>query len=163
MDENMISCLNGFEKLWERVENTDELEAISDPEPENTTLMGFIRDETDTAAFYRELACHTSGRMRQTLAGAYEDESRHLRKLQVEYFLRNGDTYYVEKPAPSGTGGLAAKLREAYNGEKSAAAGYMAAASRTRDERLRELYAEFSKEELGHAAMDRSLIENMFR
>lgn len=123
-------------------------------------LEGYIESERFTHALYRRLAAMCRGEASQTLRRMSEDEARHLRAMQMEYYLLTGDTLPEGKP-PEISGSLQDNLRMAYSGEWEAACGYAREAERSSDAALKKLYLAQSEDEMRHRAQARELVGRM--
>ena len=142
MDEQLTHSLERFRSVWQRVApSPDPVEADRTPpgpppppptEGEQTRLQLFLERETELLSLYRAL----SRRTRNSMAGRLlSDTQRHLRRLQLEYFLLTGDSFAPlsrrEPPA-----GVLPLLRGAYLSEGDLAEQYEAVTNTP----LRELY-----------------------
>ena len=92
-------------RVWSRVMNQPE--AISAPEapacgrritPEQVAEL--MRQELDSAAVYRYLACRVRGGAKGLLQRLSEQERCHAKKLGAYYFLLTGKKYCPCRPAP---------------------------------------------------------------
>ena len=151
----------GFGKVWERVTAVCENEEV--PLTRNQELEMFIAREKGSIDFYKLMM--NSGYFRdkqQTLCRILSDERRHLKNLQMEYFMDTGDTLaepqadYTENSRDA-----LGMLREAYLAESESARLYAAAAmGRTGD--LGELYTANSSDESTHAGILKGMVEKCF-
>ena len=139
----------------------------SRPEGRETAQAGsgrlgeFIRQEAASAAMYTLLAIKTRGGPAEAVfKRAAQDERRHEKLLQTEYFLLEGDTYPAAKEEPSAPYLLEA-VRRQYIDEKRAAEAYEAAAKASSDGRAAAMYRELARDERRHAAAMRALVERI--
>lgn len=123
-------------------------------------LEEYIESERYTHALYRALASECHGEAAAMLRRMSADEARHLKAMQMEYYLLTGDSLPGKAPMISGT--LQENLRRAYSGEWGAAEDYAREAERCDDEALKKLYLSQSEDELRHRRMARQLIGRMF-
>lgn len=156
MEEKTVFDLGGFDQVWRRVNGGA---PSLPPQPQSTgaeSLRSFIERAAEAAAFYTALAARSGGASRTLLRLAAE-EREHLRRLQVEYFLQNGDTCAPSRSCPM-RGSVLSDLRKAYLGELANAERFRNAAQSAETAELAALYAELAKAETAHAAALRSLI-----
>ena len=159
MDEQFGRSLERFRSVWQRV-------AVSPQPPEpNRTLPGsapppaggeqarialFLKRETELLSLYHAL----SRRSRNSAAGRLlSDTQKHLRRLQLEYFLLTGDSL-APPPGPDPPAGVLPLLREAYLLEGDLAEQYEAAGTGP----LRELYLGRAKAANSHREALRGII-----
>ncbi len=122
-------------------------------------LEGYIKSEVYTHAMYKALAERCRGSMVQAFKAMSADELRHLKAMQMEYYLLCGDSCPEEKPTfPESVHEL---LRLAYSGEGESADSYADEARRCSDKKLRKLYMAQSTDETRHRAMVKKMLENM--
>lgn len=161
MEENILQCLEDFDRIWQRVSA-----ASSSPPPacgssENEKLQAFLAAELCSASYYTHLAKMFQGAGRQLLLSHAADEKAHARRLRAEYFIRTG-----RSPLPGGpcecVSGKLASLRKVYYRELEAAAAYREAAENCPSEELAILYRSFSKDEERHARENRELLLECF-
>lgn len=122
-------------------------------------LEGYIRSECYTHAMYKALAGRCRGSMAAALRGMSEDEHRHLKAMQMEYYLLTGDSLCCEKAEVEGE--LCELLRRAYEGEGGAAEGYADEARFCTDEKLKKLYMAQSADETRHRAMVKKMLASI--
>lgn len=156
MAEKTAFDLGGFDQVWRRVNGGA---PSLPPQPQSTdaeSVRSFIERAAEAAAFYTALAAR-SGTASHMLKRLAAEEREHLRRLQVEYFLKNGDTC-----APCRSclvhGSVLGDLRKAYLGEQENAERFRSAAQTAETEELAALYMELAKAETAHAATLRRLI-----
>lgn len=144
------------------------LERICNP-PENHRqsqdnsgrLREFIRQEAASAAMYTLLAIKTKGGPAEAVfKRAAQDERRHEKLLQTEYFLLRGDTCPAAKEQPSAPYLLEA-VRRQYIDELNSAAVYEEAAKASPEGRAAAMYKELARDERRHAAAMRALVERL--
>lgn len=156
MAEKTVFDLGCFDQVWRRVNSGA---PSLPPQPQSTgaeSLRSFIERAAETAAFYTALAAR-SGAASRTLQRLAAEEREHLRRLQVEYFLKNGDTCAPCRSCPV-LGSVLGDLRKSYLGELANAERFRNAAQAAETEELAALYMELAKAETTHAATLRSLI-----
>lgn len=123
-------------------------------------LEGYIATERYTHAMYLRLAGLCKGEMSAALRRISADEWRHLKAMQMEYYLLTGDTC-PERERIDTSGEMLELLRRAYSGEWEAADGYADEAERCADEKLRELYLAQSADEKRHRCMVKAMAERI--
>ena len=141
MDERFDRSLERFRTVWQRVAvpsqlpETDRMPPGPPPPPEEgeqARLRLFLERETELLSLYRALSRRTGNGAAGRLLS---DTQKHLRRLQLEYFLLTGDTLAApsrrEPPA-----GVLPLLRRAYLSEGELAEQYEAAGTGP----LQELY-----------------------
>ena len=141
MDEQFGQSLERFRTVWQRVAvpsqppETDRMPPGPPPFPtggEQVRLRLFLERETELLSLYRAL----SRRTKNGAAGRLlSDTQRHLRRLQMEYFLLTGDTL-APPPGREAPAGVLPLLRRAYLSEGDLAQQYEAAGTGP----LQELY-----------------------
>ncbi|MGI6028566.1 MAG: hypothetical protein ACOX81_04060 [Candidatus Heteroscillospira sp.] len=157
MDEFAIPA--DFQKIWARVTDREpEQQLPSTPVGE---LERFINGEVRAIDFYQLLAARCTGRERRTLMHIITDERRHLRLLQLEYFMRTGDSFLPPATVPAARAGVLQTIREAVLTETEAAAAYTAA-GKARGGDLGTMYMSFAGDETEHAAMLREMLGRCF-
>lgn len=124
-------------------------------------IQDFVREELADAQTYRYLAGQSptqeGRRLMQRLAA---DETAHVKTLQAAYFLLTGETYRVTVVLPPQPRlPWRDRLREQYHASSRDGAAYESAAEETRDEGLRRMFGQLSKDEYRHAELLRGLIE----
>lgn len=156
MEEKTVFDLGGFDQVWRRVNGGA---PSLPPQPQSTgaaTLRSFIERASEAAAFYAALSARSGGAMR-TLRRLAAEEREHLRRLQVEYFLKSGDTCAPGRSCPM-RGSVLGDLRKAYLGELANAEQFRSAAQTAETPELAALYRELAEAEAAHAAALRGLI-----
>lgn len=123
-------------------------------------LESYIESERYTHALYKRLSGMCKGDMSVHLRRMSEDEGRHLKAMQTEYYLLTGDTCPEKNRVDTG-GDFLECLRRAYSGELGAAEGYADEAEKCHDEALRRLYLVQSADEHRHRAMVKRMVENI--
>lgn len=133
MDENIIEGLRNFDSVWQRVSghSCPEVRAAKG-------LEDFIRSSGDSAALYSALAKKSGGEQSARLAAMAGAERKLLNSMQLEYFLRSGDTLPLAAAAPA-PGNTLSALREEYIRQKELIRELEEAAEAA-DEELRGLY-----------------------
>ena len=145
--------LNGLEKLacvWPRVTG----EAL--PKQEADPLRQLIEGERASMAYYARITAISRGPCRKMALLHLEEEKRHFRALQTEYFLRHGDSCPAPRPAEKRTP-LLSLLREVCRAELSGAEAYRQAAQS--DPALAPLYTRHAADEARHGEVLRRFIE----
>jgi len=122
-------------------------------------LEKYIDDENYSMCLYAALARRCGGNMAATLRAMSEDESRHLRAMQMEYYLLTGDSRHCPKADTEGD--MSELMRSAYAGEWSAAVGYEREAEMQMDGALREVFRAQSADELRHRANVKKMLGGM--
>lgn len=120
-------------------------------------LRGMMDSELASERFYRALAAKLSRQQGQKLIQAAQDEARHLRALQMEYFLLTGDSRTPTTGETVITSRLSA-LRDGYHAEKAAYDAYMQAAQNTASTALAAVFIANAADEARHAQMLRGMI-----
>ena len=155
-----VSIPAEFEQVWARVNalSVNELPDITERE-----LERFIMAEQRTIAAYQKiLQKQLKASDRQLLLQILADERRHLKNLQMEYFMETGDTCPVHIYENKETDGLMASLRRSVLGEKEASAAYTKAAE-GRGEELKSMYKAMAGDEERHSVMLKELLRRCFR
>ena len=125
-------------------------------------LQAFIEDELGDHRTYTALSRRTAGQASRTFASMAADEKRHAKRLSAAYFLISGVRYWPADRAPVRLEGTyLSTLRSRFLGEQKGEAEYRAAAGRTEDPCLRELYLELAEDENAHGWMLRGMLEKM--
>lgn len=125
-------------------------------------LREMIDGEMEDWRTYQALARRAGGSGTRMLSTMAADERRHARRLSTAYFLITGERYQPPNMAGSRPHmDLMTGLREQFIHEQRGAAAYQGAAQETGDPCLRQLYQELAQEEMAHARMIRSLLEQM--
>lgn len=150
--------LENFDKVWSRVSDTATDSEFS--ESSAAKLRLFIDREASDIANYSALASQCRGPVLRTVSEIISDERTHLKKLQTMHFLLTGDTYAPEVSKKEYRSVLDA-FRDRYKGEISGCYEYKKAFTETENERLSELYADFSADEKRHSSILENLISNM--
>ena len=124
-------------------------------------IQDFVREELADAQTYRYLAGQSptaeGRRLMQRLAA---EEAAHVKTLQAAYFLLTGGTYRVTVVLPPQPRlPWRDRLREQYHASSRDGAAYERAAGETRDNGLRRMFEQLSKDEYRHAELLRGLIE----
>lgn len=122
-------------------------------------LEKYIADEAYSQALYAALAGRCSGNMAATLRAMSADEGRHLKAMQMEYYLLTGDSCPTRKNGPEGE--TCELMRGAYAGELEAAEGYEREARMQCDGALRELFLAQSADERRHRANVKKMLGGM--
>jgi hypothetical protein len=157
MEENVIKGLESFDRVWARVSPQPEKGEEKCPTDEIKRLKEFMEDEASDAALYAALSRRTCGRASSALSAMSADERRHLRELEVEYFLLTGDSFCPSPEKPEITGVLS-RLRRSYISEGEGSAAYARAANETSSQTLRKIYSAHSADEACHQQTLRNLI-----
>ena len=121
-------------------------------------LAEYIADETYTQALYMALSKRCTGNMASLLRSISADEGRHLREMQMEYYLLTGDS--LCPPKRDTDGAVCELLRMAYAGEGKAAEGYADEAEMHSDGALRKKFSAISADETRHRAMIRKMLSS---
>ena len=126
-------------------------------------LQAFVLDELGDCRTYQAIARRAQGTAAaRTLATIAADEKRHAKRLSTAYFLISGVRYWPEERAGAQLeGAYLATLRSRFLGEQKGEAAYRAAAERTEDPCLKELYIELAEDENSHAWLLRGILEQL--
>ncbi len=119
-------------------------------------LEKYIADEHYSMVLYAFLARRCEGRYAAMLRAMSEDEARHLRAMQMEYYLLTGDSLRCDNVDM--TGDSCEKLRSAYGGEAGAAEGYAREAEMHHDGALKKVFLAQSADEWRHRANVKKLL-----
>ena len=128
---------------------------------DGAVLQAFIADELSDWRTYQTLARRIPGGNGRALMGMAADERRHAGRLSAAYFLLSGVKFWPPAEPELPGGGCMAALRARYWAERKGAEAYRAAAGRTGDSALRELYLELAGDEEAHAGLIRSILERL--
>ena len=128
---------------------------------DGAVLQAFIADELSDWRTYQTLARRIPGGNGRALMGVAADERRHAGRLSAAYFLLSGVKFWPPAEPELPGGGCMAALRARYWAERKGAEAYRAAAGRTGDSALRELYLELAGDEEAHAGLIRSILERL--
>ena len=120
-------------------------------------LEKYIQTEAMTHALYSHLASLFHQDMGRTLQAMAADEARHLRAMQMEYYLLTGDSL-AGVTAPKFDAPPAELLRMAYSGEWDSSGDYASEAGLQQDEKLKKLYLSQSRDELRHRAAVKTML-----
>lgn len=156
MKEDYAQGLEYFESVWSRVAGDPPTKSGQASDCDEVTLRSLIVAEATALDFYRKLAARSST-SRRIFAGIAEDEQRHLRHLQTEYYLLTGDSYMPPESCPLLRGGLS-DLRHACLTKREAERTYLDEAGRTERDKLAQMYRNHSNDESRHAEIIRKLI-----
>ena len=154
-----VSIPAGFEQVWARV---NALSVNELPDTTERELERFIMAEQHTIAAYQKMLQQLKVSDRQLLLQILADEKRHLKNLQMEYFMETGDTCPVHISENKEADGLMASLRRSVLGEKEASAAYSKAAE-GRCEELKSMYKAMAGDEERHSVMLKELLRRCFR
>ena len=122
-------------------------------------LEGYIESEAYSAALYAALATRCGGSRAGMLRAMGEDERRHLKAMQMEYYLLTGDSRCPGKIRISAD--TQELLRSAYSGEGDAAEGYEREAQMHRDEALCKVYRDQGADERRHRANAKKILGDL--
>ena len=152
MDEQFARSLERFGPVWQRVTASSEPvePRASFGDGEQARLRLFLERETVLLSLYRALLRRTgNGAARRLLS----DTQKHLRRLQLEFFLLTGDSLAIP-PGREAPAGVLPLLRRAYLFEGELAEQYEAAANGP----LQELYLDRAKAARSHREALRGMI-----
>ena len=159
MDEQFGHSLERFRSVWQRVAVSPDPSAqnwtLPEPPPpptegEKTRVQLFLERETELLSLYRALSRRTGNSAAGRL---FSDTQKHLRSLQLEYFLLTGDSF-APPPGQEPPAGVLPLLRRAYLSEGELAEQYEAAENSP----LRELYRGRVKAARSHQGTLRGMI-----
>ena len=129
-----------------------------DPRPgDMEQLREFMDGELESIMGFRRLACRLP-RFAKTLLGMEADERRHLKKLRARYYLLTCCRYSPCSPEKC-CESTCDMLRGQYAHELAEEKAYLAAAERTQNADLSELYREIAPEENLHAKRLARIVE----
>lgn len=141
MDERFDQSMERFRSVWQRVSMPSQPPETDQTPPEflpshmggeQTRLQLFLERETELLSLYRALSRRTGNGAAGRL---FSDTQKHLRRLQMEYFLLTGDTLGLP-PGREPPAGILPLLRRAYLLEGELSEQYEAAGTGP----LQELY-----------------------
>ncbi len=151
--------LDNLSRVWLRVKGSDQKEAPGDGFLGK--LRTYINMEAAHADMYTLLAIKSKGGpAERVFKRAAEDERRHEKLLQTEYFLLSGDTLVPDSIKPSAAY-LIEAVRQQYMEELRGAAGYEKEARSAADARTAALFTQLTRDERRHAAAMRALVERL--
>jgi len=128
------------------------------------TLKDLMYNEAREAKYYADLARSRNAYIcASTLREISEEEGAHLKRLQAEYYILTGSTFFPCVALLNIPGAYLEALRERFLGENEGAKAYLDAAAQTSHPRLSAIYTEFSVDELSHAENMASLISDYIR
>ena len=165
-DSDIKQTLRQLEKVWPRVAGKDmpaPPEGTAPKEGAAEILAEMIGDE---AAAERRCLCMAQGALGANASALRRlaAESRGLtKKLQTEYYLRTGDSRPVPRHAQEACRPLGEALRLAWSSAGRAEGAYRAAAGRTDDDSLRELFLEAAERKRNQRALLRGLAGRLMR
>ena len=152
--------IDNLTQVWLRVSGSGE-DTESRETDAASRLRRFINCEAAHGAMYTLLAIKTKGGPAEhVFRRAAEDERRHEKLLQTEYFLLKGDTCVPESIQPSAPYPLEA-IRRQYIEETRCAQAYEAEAAKASDPRSKTLFSQLARDERRHAAAMRALVERL--
>ena len=122
-------------------------------------LEKYIADEHYSNKLYAHLARRCEGKAAAMLRAMSADEGRHLRAMQMEYYLLTGDSLRCDDGDIEGEN--CELLRSAYVGEAGAAEEYAREAEMQHDETLRKLFLAQGADEWRHRANVKKLLGDM--
>lgn len=145
-------------------QNVKGMKSMSSHKPtvaEIETLKDLMYGEAREAKFYADLARNRAASgCAFSLREISDEESVHLKRLQAEYYILTGETFFPCVALLDIPDTYLEALRERFIGENEGARAYLEAASQAVNTRLSALYAEFSADELRHAESMASLISD---
>lgn len=124
-------------------------------------LQAFIADEVADWKLYQALSRKVSGTPARTLRAMADDEYRHAKRLAAAYFLISGVRYWPDQVPNAPADTFLGALRARFSTEQAGGRSYRAAADRTSDQCLRELYLELAGDEDAHVWLIRGLVEQL--
>lgn len=122
-------------------------------------LEEYIESEAYSMALYAELSRRCGGSRSAMLRAMSEDEGRHLKAMQMEYYLLTGSSCCTGKKNISGDSHEL--LRMAYSGEGLAAGDYAREAEMQRDDALKKIFLAQSEDERRHRANVKKMLGDM--
>ena len=153
MDKQFSQSMERFRSVWQRVALPLQPQETEMPPPaggEQARLQLFLERETELLSLYRALSRRTGNGAAGRLLS---DTQKHLRRLQLEYFLLTGDTL-APLPGREPPAGILPLLRRAYLFEGELAEQYEAAANGP----LQKLYLYRAKAAYAHRESLRGII-----
>jgi len=154
-----LSVPSEFERVWARVNAVTVNELPETPDKE---LERFIQAEINSITAYQKLMQQLNPAERQPVLQILADEKRHLKNLQMEYFMETGDTCSPKIAGKMNADGLLIFLRRCILAEKEASAAYLKAAE-GRHEELKSMYRAIGGDEERHSVMLKELLRRCFR
>ncbi len=124
-------------------------------------LQDFITDELADWKTYLALARCAGQSAFRALSGMAADEYRHAKRLSTAYFLISGVRFWPAQVQGCPVRSLPGALRQRFIEEQQAEAAYVAAAGKTFDPCLRELYLDLAADEARHAKLVRRILEQI--
>ena len=153
MDELKIPA--AFERVWERVTAIDDCSTV--PETQRQELERFIEAKQCAINLYSAISARSGVKERQIFCQVMAEERRHLKNLQIEYFMLVGDVCMPKPSCVLEHMGLLSMLRGACLDEVSVAQRFMQASDRRGGE-LGELYEGIAEDDKRHAQMLKEII-----
>ena len=162
MDNALLKGLEGFERVWQRVSGGSDsaIEVCTPCGTEAERLREQIDKESELAMLSRQLQRRYScgGRVLTSIAATADE---HVRLLQLEYFLKTGDTYSTAACCANRSGILVG-LRECYiivcSNERTYSELESISSGRTR-----ELYSRLTADECRQEQILLGLISKLIR
>lgn len=148
-----------LERVWQQVRGESAAPVCTKEDREEQTLAAFLADEDRDRALYGALAARCAGPAGRTLARLRDDEARHWRALQREFFLLTGNSAPAGRRKAERTAGVLSALRRAALRERQGADAYLRAAGETASPRLGALYRRLAGDEARHARELLALLE----
>lgn len=124
---------------------------------EQERIRAMMDGELASQRFYEQLAPQFAKQQMMRLRQTAQEEARHLRALQMEYFLLTGDSYSPCMESLPAQSRLSA-LRSAYHEEMHTYENYMQAAQETASTALAAVFIANAADEARHAQMLREMI-----
>jgi len=154
-----LSAPADFERVWARVTAVTQQ---SPPETLSQELERFIISEQRSIAAYCAILQRVRVSERQTILQILTDERRHLKNLQMEYFMSTGDTFACSESADQNKDGLLSFLRRCTIAETDTAEAYRKA-SEGRCGDMASMYVSIAADEERHSEMLREMICRCFK
>lgn len=165
MEMDVLQGLENFDQVWMRVRGEPAPAARASgsvPEAAGDEVSTLLCQRMDVkcaqAKFYAAAAKQSSPAVGHVLLCLAEEERRHLRSLQLEYFLRTGRCHRPV-PACSRRDSPLQNLRMAWLGEREAAAQFRKDAQSCPTD-MRETLLHIAAEDEAHAARLRALLKS---
>jgi len=156
MDENLRP--ENFERVWARVSGAPA--ALRPSETAEQELLRHLETTDRLLGLYCKLLRRTTGRCRQRLPRLLAEVRRQLRLLQMEYFLRTGETFAGGASGDAAEGTLTT-LRRIILAEEQLS-GAFASAAEDRSGALGALYGQLAQGAADRARALRDVAEQYF-
>lgn len=161
MEENILTCLENFDVLWQRVCPGGSPVPAPPAPPSANCFAALWGEARELACSYRRLAGQFQGTARALLLRHMEEAARQARRLKAEHFLRCGECPGFALAAHSQDGRLS-QLRRLWLLEKELGQTLAQAAQTEDDPGVSECLSRFSRAAAQRAEENRRLLLRMF-